>query len=161
MSRYITRLKALLAENSSTRQTDKTDRGAFVGFVGDQGRHVSVDDSAETHEGDSIVERAALAADGVPACYLDGWARLQCQRPFSMDLRVWRSAINDAGLFLDAWGADAAALQWRSDELFSAPREGRAGGLIWRLRGLRVENLGASFAILGDGRRVQRATYEG
>src|SRR5271168_5506018 len=31
----------------------------------------------------AIEERAALAADSVPACYLDAWARLQCQWPLS------------------------------------------------------------------------------
>ena len=111
MSRYLTRLKDLLAEDSSTRQTDKTDKSPSVGFVGDQGGHVSVDDSAETFDVDSVEERAALAADSVPTRYLDGWARLQCQRPFSIDSRVWRRAIDDAGLFLDAWGADAAAMR--------------------------------------------------
>jgi hypothetical protein len=33
---------------------------------------------------DAIEERAALAADRVPACYLDACARLQCQRPLSV-----------------------------------------------------------------------------
>lgn len=160
MSRYLTRLKDLLAEDSSTRQTDKTDKSPSVGFVGDQGGHVSVDDSAETFDVDFVEERAALAADSVPTRYLDGWARLQCQRPFSIDSRVWRRAIDDAGLFLDAWGADAAAMRWRSGELFGAPGEGRTGGLVWRLRGARVEQLGPAFAILSDGRSVERATDE-
>ena len=46
---------------------------------------------------DAIEERAALAADCVPACYLDAWARLQCQRPLSVADAEWRLAINDAG----------------------------------------------------------------
>ena len=33
---------------------------------------------------DAIEERAALAADRVPACYLDACARPQCQRPLSV-----------------------------------------------------------------------------
>ncbi len=33
---------------------------------------------------DAIEERAAPAADRVPACYLDACARLQCQRPLSV-----------------------------------------------------------------------------
>ena len=61
-------------------------------------------------EADAIEERAA--ADRVPACYLDAGARLQCQRPLLLTEIDWRRAIDDAGRFLDAWGADAAALQW-------------------------------------------------
>jgi len=53
---------------------------------------------------DAIEERAALAADSVPACYLDAWARLQCQRPFYPTEEAWQRAIQDAGRFLDAWG---------------------------------------------------------
>ena len=33
---------------------------------------------------DAIEERAALAADSVPTCYLDAWAQLQCHRPLSV-----------------------------------------------------------------------------
>ena len=29
-----------------------------------------------------------------------------------------------AGLFLDAWGADAAKMRWSAGELFDVPREG-------------------------------------
>ena len=91
---------------------------------------------------DAIEERAAMAADRVPACYLDAWARLQCQRPFSIDLDAWRRAINDAGLFLDAWGADAAAMRWSAGELFDVPRAGRPGGLVWRLKGATRRSVG-------------------
>ena len=38
----------------------------------------------EPVEADAIEERAGLAADRVPACYLDAWARLQCQRALSV-----------------------------------------------------------------------------
>jgi hypothetical protein len=109
---------------------------------------------------DAIEERAALAADRIPVVYLSAWARLQCQRPPSIDLRAWRGAIDDAGLFLDAWGADAAAMRWSASELFGAPGESRAGGLVWQLSGRQVGKLGATFAILGDGLRVQRASDE-
>src|SRR5208283_4525901 len=34
-----------------------------------------------TVDWDAIEERAGLAADSVPACYLDAWARLNCQKP--------------------------------------------------------------------------------
>ena len=108
----------------------------------------------------AIEERAALAADSVPACYLDAWARLQCQRPFSIDLDAWRRAIDDAGLFLDAWGADAAAMGWSAGELFDVPRAGRPGGLVWQLEGERVDALGADHVRLTDGGAILRHDRE-
>jgi hypothetical protein len=104
----------------------------------------------------AIEERAALAADRVPACYLDAWAHLQCQRPLLLVEGDWRRAIDDGGRFLDAWGADAATLQWSTGELFDAPREGRLGGLLWQLRGERVNALGEDRARLADGRTIER-----
>ncbi len=62
MSRYLARLKSLIAENTPTWQTDRTDRGAFVSSVSDQGRHVSRGDGSETFDGAAIEERAAFAA---------------------------------------------------------------------------------------------------
>lgn len=100
---------------------------------------------------DAIEERAAMAAGSVAAVYLDAWARLQCQRPMTVEEADWRLAIDDAGRFLDAWGAEAAAMQWRAGELFDVPREGEPGGLFWQLKGSRVEALGADHARLSDG----------
>jgi hypothetical protein len=105
---------------------------------------------------DAIEERKALAAGSVPACYLDAWARLQCQRPLSVAESDWRRAIEDAGLFLDAWGAEAAMMQRSAGELFDAPRNGRPGGLVWQLRGERVDALGEDRARLADGRTLKR-----
>ena len=151
MSRCLVRLKALLAENSFTRQTDKTDKSPSVGSVGDQGRHVSRGDSAETLDVDPIEERAGLAADRVPFAYLDAWARLNCQKPARVSENLWRLALDDGGRFLDAWGDEAAALQWTPGELFDV-----TAGLVWRLAGERVETLGADHARLGDGRILKR-----
>jgi hypothetical protein len=108
-------------------------------------------------DADAITERAALAADSVPACYLNAWARLQCQRPSSVDPETWRRTIDDAGSFLDAWGAHAATLEWMAGDLFDIPREGRAGGLVWQLKGERVEALDATQARPNDGRTIRRA----
>jgi hypothetical protein len=58
----------------------------------------------------AIEERKGLAADRVPAMYLDVWARLNHQRPFDVSEPEWRLALDDGGRFLDAWGEDAAAL---------------------------------------------------
>ena len=97
----------------------------------------------------AIEERAALAADSVPACYLDAWARLQCQRPLSATEEAWRQAIDDSGLFLDAWGSKAAEAGWTPGELFDVK-----AGLVWRLAGERVEAIGADHVRLGNGRTL-------
>ncbi len=92
---------------------------------------------------DEIEERVALAADCVPMVYLDAWARLQCQRPLTVLEDDWRRAVNDAGLFLDEWGREAAEWRWTAGELFDFPRaDGTAAGLIWFLKGRKVTSLG-------------------
>jgi len=48
---------------------------------------------------DAIEERAALAADRVPAVYLDAWARLNHQKPTSVSEAEWRLALDDGGRF--------------------------------------------------------------
>jgi hypothetical protein len=154
MSRYLARLKALVAEDACTRLTDKTDARAFVTFVSDQSSPVSDDESA-------IEERAGLAADSVPPCYLNAWARLQCQRPSYATEEAWRRAVVDVGRFLDGWGADAQTMQWTVGELFDVPRHGRPGGLAWQLTGELVEALGEHRARLAGGRTILRAEIRG
>jgi hypothetical protein len=100
---------------------------------------------------DAIEERAALAADCVPACYLDAWARLQCQKPASVSEAEWRLALDDGGLFLDAWGNDAADMRWTPGELFDV-----TAGLVFRLAGAVVEALGPDHMRLDDGRTLNR-----
>jgi hypothetical protein len=100
---------------------------------------------------DAIEERAALAADCVPACYLDAWARLQCQQPLAIDTDMWRLAIDDAGRFLDAWGNQAAEMGWTRGELFDV-----AVGLVWHLNGESVEAIGADHVRLSCGRVIRR-----
>jgi hypothetical protein len=94
-------------------------------------------------------------------CYLYAWARLQCQRPLSIPEAEWRLAINDAGLFLDAWGGNAAAMGWGAGELFDVPRAGRLGGLVWQLNGAGVEALGADRVRATDGRMILRDLASG
>jgi hypothetical protein len=149
MSRYLARLKALIAEDTDTRLTDATDKSPCVSFVSEQGSALCDDECA-------IEERAALAADSVPACYLDAWARFQCRRPFSVDPDAWWRAIEDGGLFLDVWGADARKMRWSTGELFDVPSDGRRVGLVWQLKGKRVCALGKDRARLIDGRTFQR-----
>jgi hypothetical protein len=102
---------------------------------------------------DAIEERAALAADCVPARYLDAWARLQCQKPASVSEAVWRLALDDGGRFLDAWGEDAVAKGWIPGDLFDV-----TAGLVWQLAGAHVAALGPDHVWLADGRTVIRRT---
>jgi hypothetical protein len=106
---------------------------------------------AATAMADAIEERAALAADCVPACYLDGWARLQCQQPLAIDTDVWRLAIDDAGRLLDTWGVEADEAGWTPGELFDVTT-----GLVWRLAGERVEAIRAGHVRLRNGRTLPR-----
>ena len=85
---------------------------------------------------------------------MDAWARLN-QKDRERVRNEWRLALDDGGLFLDAWGSDAATMRWTAGELFDVPREGRPGGLIWQLNGERVEALGEDHARLSDGRMIE------
>ena len=89
--------------------------------------------------------------------YADTFARLSHQNPFAVSREVWERAVNDAGVFLDAWGALAAAMHWRAGDLFDVPRDGRPGGLAWQLKGESVASLGDGHACLKDGRTIRRA----
>jgi hypothetical protein len=140
----IRRLRPLRHENGNAET--KANQGVAAGVAS----------PADLH---AIEERAALAADSVPAIYLDAWARLQCQRPLLATGDDWRRAIDDAGLFLDAWGADAEEMQWGAGVLFDVPREGRPGGLVWQLKGERVEVMAAGHVRLNDGRVIENQQF--
>jgi hypothetical protein len=127
MSRYLARLKALIAKDTRTRLTDETDKSPCVSFVSDDGGPLRDNASA-------IEERAALAANSVPACYLVAWARLQCQRPLYATDEAWRRAIEDVGRFL-------CRISWRRQRMIrlpvvrSAPKpDGRLGRQWAKLR---------------------------
>jgi hypothetical protein len=113
-------------------------------------KHPSEDDSA-------FHERAGMAADSVPAVYLDAWARLNCKRPANVTEAAWRQALDDGGRFLDAWGSMAAEEQWAVDEIFDVPRAGSAGGLIWEIAGRAVEAFGPECARFDDGEMFERS----
>jgi hypothetical protein len=104
----------------------------------------------------AVEERAALAADRVPAIYLDAWARLNCDKPLRMSEAEWRLALDEGGRFLDAWGERVAEVGWTSENLFSP-----ASGLLWRLNGATVETLGADHLRLNDGRTIWRSQRMG
>ena len=103
---------------------------------------------------EAIEERKALLS--CPETYRDAFARLNHQKPFAVTSKAWERAVNDAGLFFDAWGKEVANFGWTAGDLLDVPRAGCGGGLIWNLAGERVEALGADHARLGDGRVIMR-----
>lgn len=105
---------------------------------------------------DAIEERIAIVSETCPAPYADAFARLNHQKPFPISSVEWLRVANDAGRFLDAWGTLAAELQWSAGDLFDVANMNGPGGLVWQLRGERVEALGADHARLGDGRTIMR-----
>ena len=119
----------------------------------DEGENKNVEAPAgsdgQMSHADAIEERAGLAADSVPAVYLDAWARLNHQKPFHVSEAEWRFALDDGGRFLDAWGNEAADMGCTPGELFDV-----TAGLIWRLAGERVEAIGADHVRLSDGRTI-------
>ena len=160
---YLARLKNLLAETGPPKEPTKPTKDAFVSSVSAKGgpflaaeRIGPGPDRLATPHDAEIEERAGVAADRVPALYLDAWARLNCQKPALVSEAEWRRALGDGASFLDAWGVYATALGWTPGDLFDVPRKGLSGGLLWQLRGERVEALGPDHVRLGDGRDVMR-----
>ena len=115
----------------------------------------------EEEDADAIDERGSFAADRIPLVYLNAPARLDLQKPVATSETDWRRTVNDAGLILDALAAEAATLQWSAGELFDLPRNGRPGGLVWLLKGVRVEALGADYISLSDGCVIENQRFRG
>jgi hypothetical protein len=93
---------------------------------------------------------------GVPEAYAKAFADVQANTSADVPRKRWDQFINDAGLFLDQWGAAAEHLGWSVDELFGlhpiAPmaRYDRMG-LLWLLRGEQVIELTDKLALLSGG----------
>lgn len=90
---------------------------------------------------------------GVPALYAEAFAHMQATHPAGMSTARWEQAVNDAGLFLDAHGAAAAAFGWTPADLFAS------GGLVWALAGETVTSLSSSAALLSDGRTLGKELH--
>ena len=110
-----------------------------------------------------IAERAAIAEHegGIPAPYADGFALLQCQRPFTVTEAQWRQLLDDAGRFFDQWGRMAADWGWTAGELLDVPRDDLTGGLLWELQGERIEAFGPQHARTESGRIIERLQMQG
>jgi hypothetical protein len=173
MSTALTRLKEKIAQTRVPEELTKPTKAPFVGFDGDRGRGVCpilasalVVGGARSEPQIDQAEREAIAIElgHVPVIYASEFARLQAQPPTDVARGRWHQFINDAGLFLDRWGRQAEALDWRPKELFgldpAAPmaRYDRMG-LIWMLHGETVVEITATEAKLSDGLTFYRKGY--
>ena len=102
MSLYLARLKALIAENIPTRQTDRTDKSPSVSSVSDPGRHFSRDEA--DFGGPERIE-------------------IQLSRPCPDDVSPerWERARAGALRFAQQWGDQAMRLGWTAVELYRVP----------------------------------------
>jgi len=102
----------------------------------------------------AIVEYEA----GAPREWAEGLATLETSGPPSAwPPAEWRQVVHDAGVFLDDWGRQAAALGWTVGDIFGccrrAPRARLdALGLVALVRGGRV------VALTADTARIQHKT---
>jgi hypothetical protein len=110
--------------------------------------HVTDEPTNEEEKRAQLLEREAFSAveGGVHPTFVAGFARLQMTQPEGTNEAVWHQAINDAGLFLDSFGAKAAAFGWSPDDVFSE------SGLAWALKGATVTDISTTGATLSDGR---------
>jgi hypothetical protein len=144
--KQLRQLRPLRLENDKTAKAEnEASKGVTAGVT-----------ATLAAEADAIEERAAIISETCPAPYADTFARLNHQRPITVSDAQWSRALDDAGRFLDDWGAEAAATQWSAGELFDIPREGKPGGIVWQLKGERVDALGADHVRLSDGRVIAR-----
>jgi hypothetical protein len=156
MSRYLARLKAKNRQDPIPYELPKLPKGGFDSFGSYPGRGFSRNDGPPGPDEDEIEERKGMAAGSVLEPYLDAFARLQCQKLITVLDDEQRQAINDAGRFLDAWGALAAEFQWSPGDLFDVPRDGKPGGLVWFLKGEAVRALGHAHATTESARKFLR-----
>jgi hypothetical protein len=115
-------------------------------------------------EGDD--ERAAVVEHdgGIPRQWAEGFARLDpnCP-PGDVPPRRWQRFVDDVGIFLDDWAANATALGWGPHDLFGCDhgrpfaRIDRAG-LLWLLNGNKLLALSENTATV-EMRTGKRQTW--
>jgi len=102
-----------------------------------------------------IEEREAMSLEGrVPPSFVGLFAVLQVMRPAGADECRWYQAINDAGVFLDEWGAVAEQLGWTAHDVIGPQFTPTA--LAWALNGAQAVGLTSTSARLSDGRTFVR-----
>ena len=113
--------------------------------------HQAPEAANSNHDPDELEERAAMAMEGgVPALYVDAFARMQVVYPIRTSREEWERMVDDAGRFLDAWGEAVVGLGWSAEDLFGD------GGLVPALKGAAVVAPSSEMAALSDGRAYQR-----
>jgi len=111
MTGYLARLKAKIQEKPIAHKLSKLLKAPFDSFGSDRSSHVCPNqarcekpfDSFGSGQGRGFSEnggvsaglpepqeRIGMAAGSVPECYLEAWARLQCQRPWPSSLGAHR-----------------------------------------------------------------------
>lgn len=157
MSRWSTMLKEAVAREAprplanSAICADELHRlplSAPIGPIGTNGNWQQ--DVGETRSkeaaSEDFDERAALAefGAGIPREWAEGFALLQTVLPPAVvEARRWQQVIDDAGHFIDRWASQAAALGWRTLDVFGVHRAKPAerldaAGLVWCLSGAKV-----------------------
>jgi hypothetical protein len=101
-------------------------------------------------------EALAVELGKVPETFAQAFAAIQAHPPADVARGRWNAFINDAGLFLDAWGKHANRLGWTVEDLFglhptAGLRRHDQAGLCWLLKGERVIALTANEARLSGG----------
>jgi hypothetical protein len=159
---YLTKLRALSTKSQLTDELTKLTKPGSVSFVSDRSMRFSESERPEVNN-----ETAPIISKNAPLTNrqnLPGYGDLDSLRancPDLIDVGRWRRAIADGQLFLDTWGAQAAALRWASSDLFGLfpvpvnahpcfQRLARYDetGLIWLLQGRAVVGLTASTAAI-------------
>lgn len=119
-------------------------------------------------DSDTFQERTAIIqANGLPREWAEGFALLcTMPRPSLYTAEAWQSIVDDAGVFLDRWGRQAACLGWQAHEVFGvhskAPNHRYdAMGLIVLLQGRPVTAITAETARVDCGAGVFTTFYRG
>jgi hypothetical protein len=149
MNPYLARLKALKAQQQGTADLPKLTEPPYVSFGSAPETRL---DAADEDERAAIVQ-----IDGnVPAQFAEPFAQIQRTCPEGVPIQRWQTFVNDAGVFLDSWGRQAAALGWGSEDLFGLHQtkpmlRHDATGLCWATKGQHVVALTATAAKLSGG----------
>lgn len=120
-----------------------------TGTSGTTQNDIDLHEEAGRSDVDAFEERAAIVEDGagVPRIWAEALARLDlAARPQGEPDDRWRQLMDDAGRFLDRWGADAARLGWSAIDVFGtgvdrSEVDAHPGGLVPLIRGGFVESI--------------------
>jgi hypothetical protein len=95
------RAGTLSAENTPTRQTDRTDKGPSVSSVSDQGGHISLDGDISNDWRERVAPLLSRPC------------------PNGVSMERWARACPGAERFAQQWAEKALSLGWTFEELFA------------------------------------------